>query len=282
MTKLRVETSGDEDMFAKAMLMGPDRIVPKDCPDERLKMMRSPNVHQYVDLSESLKVTDLLWVAKPMAVLAAQAARQLEGTYERGMFSNPMANSPGLSFQTTLWRKGETWDERVSREVPVVGFAIGAIHWMPHPDGVHLTTLMKKYRERHWVVDDYINVRFGDSIKVDESSAYWMSLMLMADSPGVTDTDEERVQPAIRRRSKRSGVSVSRVRVIDLRGSSHHAAAHPGSPDRHHRWVVKGHWRQQPYGPGRSLRKPVWIRPHIKGPEGAPLLPPSEVVKVLR
>lgn len=37
------------------------------------------------------------------------------------------------------------------------------------------------------------------------------------------------------------------------------------------RFWVSGHWRQQACGPGRALRKPVWISPFLKGPEDAPL-----------
>lgn len=31
------------------------------------------------------------------------------------------------------------------------------------------------------------------------------------------------------------------------------------------RWWVRGHWRQQAWGKGRKLRKPVWIAPHTAG-----------------
>lgn len=34
---------------------------------------------------------------------------------------------------------------------------------------------------------------------------------------------------------------------------------------------VRGFWRSQPHGPGRSLRKVIWVRPHWRGPEGAPI-----------
>jgi hypothetical protein len=45
-------------------------------------------------------------------------------------------------------------------------------------------------------------------------------------------------------------------------------------PGRHyrHRWVVRGHWRQQAYGPLHSLRRQTWIPSYIKGPEIADLL----------
>ncbi len=67
----------------------------------------------------------------------------------------------------------------------------------------------------------------------------------------------------------------SAVSLIDLR----RIAASPAEPaadgDRNrtytHQWWVGGHWRQQACGPGRTYRKPVWIAPHIKGPEGTPL-----------
>src|SRR5690606_14798930 len=36
-------------------------------------------------------------------------------------------------------------------------------------------------------------------------------------------------------------------------------------------WVVRGDDRLQPYGPGRAKRRRIWIAPHWKGPERAPL-----------
>lgn len=44
------------------------------------------------------------------------------------------------------------------------------------------------------------------------------------------------------------------------------------APVRTHRWVVRGHWVQQPYGPGQSQRRLQWRESYIKGPAGAPLL----------
>lgn len=35
------------------------------------------------------------------------------------------------------------------------------------------------------------------------------------------------------------------------------------------RHIVRGHWKQQPYGPARSLRREKWIEPYWRGPEGA-------------
>lgn len=34
-----------------------------------------------------------------------------------------------------------------------------------------------------------------------------------------------------------------------------------------HRFIVRGHWRNQPHGPNRSLRRRQWVEPFWKGPD---------------
>jgi hypothetical protein len=46
-----------------------------------------------------------------------------------------------------------------------------------------------------------------------------------------------------------------------------------------HRVRVRGFWRQQPYGPNKSLRKPKWIAPHWRGPTYAEMVKKGYVVK---
>lgn len=53
-------------------------------------------------------------------------------------------------------------------------------------------------------------------------------------------------------------------------------------PHHSHRWVVRGHWRWQPCGPGRKDRRLTWVRPHIKGPDDAPLIEIDQVAKLTR
>lgn len=48
-----------------------------------------------------------------------------------------------------------------------------------------------------------------------------------------------------------------------------------------HRWIVRGHWRNQ-YYPSRKTNRPIWIDDHLKGPDGAPILDPDKLVHVLR
>ena len=39
-----------------------------------------------------------------------------------------------------------------------------------------------------------------------------------------------------------------------------------------HRWVVRAHWRNQAYGPGRQDHKWVLVNAHVKGPDDKPLI----------
>ena len=62
------------------------------------------------------------------------------------------------------------------------------------------------------------------------------------------------------------------VRVIELRRPKH-SGSDAGESGRTyaHRWITRGHWRQQWY-PSREVHRPVWIAPHVKGPEDAPMI----------
>ncbi len=87
--------------------------------------------------------------------------------------------------------------------------------------------------------------------------------------------ESAQAQPrAERRRLARSGADLSRLHVIRLRKAA--SQPRPASDETQavewsHRWFVRGHWTQQPYGPQQSLRRAQWIMPYIKGPEDKPL-----------
>lgn len=60
------------------------------------------------------------------------------------------------------------------------------------------------------------------------------------------------------------------VRVIELRRRTAGEQGQ-GVARYRRRWLVKGHWRQQ-WFPKQKAHRPVWIAPHVKGPEGAPMI----------
>jgi hypothetical protein len=55
-----------------------------------------------------------------------------------------------------------------------------------------------------------------------------------------------------------------------------------------HRWMVQGHWRNQPYierdddGTRRTIYRQIWIAPYVKGPDGKPLIFKRRVFELVR
>lgn len=78
------------------------------------------------------------------------------------------------------------------------------------------------------------------------------------------------------------------VHVVALRKSAatertEPAGEHvPGSREYHCRWIVHGHPRRQPCGPGRKDRKLIWIEAHPAGPADKPLRTRETVYAVIR
>lgn len=127
------------------------------------------------------------------------------------------------------------------------------------------------------LLGDPERTRDVDTGAIDVAEASLMlvgAAWLLMGLPRMADT---RIQRADTGRVEATGDGPPQVRdvtIIDLRRTEgkprEDDPEHPGR-EYTHRWWVDGHWRQQACGPERSQRKPVWIAPHVKGPEGLPL-----------
>jgi hypothetical protein len=96
-----------------------------------------------------------------------------------------------------------------------------------------------------------------------------------------------RVEPSAadrseRRRCARAGISpdvlVVRLRRIETATANDDEVV---AVDWSHRWLVSGHWRQQ-YYPSESGHRPIWINPHVKGPQDRPLVLKEKVTAWVR
>lgn len=65
------------------------------------------------------------------------------------------------------------------------------------------------------------------------------------------------------------------IRVITLRAADPTGDGHDARKGYDHRFAVRGHWRQQPYGPRKSLRRARWVDSYIKGDPSLPLATPQ-------
>lgn len=89
----------------------------------------------------------------------------------------------------------------------------------------------------------------------------------------------EGIDRAARRRLRKAKArQPPAILVVRLRRTAREGDDHDGQPRAWTcRWVVRGHWRQQ-YYPSRGEYRPIFILPHIKGPEDMPLRAPAERV----
>jgi len=114
---------------------------------------------------------------------------------------------------------------------------------------------------------------YGSATSIAEALEALRAAWLLMQQPKIIETTDVERPRAERKRDAREGLSTSPVRILDLRRAAPHrdaAAAQGGPGDYTCRWLVSGHWRQHWY-PKRQVHRPVWIAPHLKGPEDKPL-----------
>lgn len=102
--------------------------------------------------------------------------------------------------------------------------------------------------------------------------SFFAAAALLMASPGVADKSTVVPKTKAARKDAKKGRS-GNVTVIDLHAPKHVATGETDESGRvyTHRWMVRGHWRNQPHGPNRSRRSIRWIPSYIKGPAGMPL-----------
>lgn len=232
--------------------------------------------------ARELQRADLYWVTRRMTSVAVGAAETLpEWTPARAVPSPrgflcweraaglTLVKSSGdeVSFDAALWHP----DDSGRLVVHFMSRGRGSFPW-PW-EGSRVVTIPDPSRPRTEEVG-------GGLDSVPELSVLASAWLLMA-QPRLVSTR------AAGSAEQSSGGRVGRVdrpavSVVDVRPTVHAAgefSGRGGTVDHDHQWWVTGHWRQQVCGPGRLERKPIWIDPHLKGPEGAPI---GESVRIWR
>lgn len=169
------------------------------------------------------------------------------------------------------------------------GISMTAYRWMDDLDGLVVLGrsdwLFGRRLDAHSFDDDPIpDVNIASVI---EDRKVFSTICSLVSNPRIVSNEPARQPRQARRRQEReaqkAGVDPDKVRVhtLHVKGEEGERTESEGAREYRHRWIVKPHWRQQAYGPGRKLRRPVLIPPHVKGPEGAPLLDPKNRVTKL-
>jgi hypothetical protein len=161
----------------------------------------------------------------------------------------------------------EEWSAIAESEVGHTRFAA---HWSGA--GTHFWKVGTDVTDFSYVQPTGDNDRSG---LVEQSSSLrrrMACLWSLAQTPRLLEQTELEVPRPDRRRAQRAGITTPVV-LVDVRGTRREATdPQHTAVDWSHRWVVGGHWRSQPHGPGGQHRRPTWIAPHIKGPADKPLI----------
>lgn len=147
-----------------------------------------------------------------------------------------------------------------------------------HPDGnFRLHLLREDGSPAH--EDDVPDLDFGFH---PDPVTRWLVAMWRLMQQSIAVVDQEEPSRQVRRQLQRRNQEARRVSVIALRRKTY-----PVEGGREvewtHRWIRRGHWRQQPYKEnGEWVKRALWIHPTICGPEDKPLLMRDRVYSLKR
>lgn len=249
-----------------------------------------------LDVMEShIRAAELYWVAPDMAALAVSSGAQLAAA-RWATADRPSAC--GLLW----WEDGVGTVDYQGTPIPVDGVAWGPgsdghclLHWLTDRrriaaaaagKGMKVVTegvppLVPLWASALPVTDEPLSMAdLPEGVPFTPASALAAAWLLMQ-QPKLVDRQKHPADSPTRRAYARDSLPTPDVTIIDLRRQyvPDTADPDPGGPGRQyrHRWVVSGHWRDQAYGPDRSLRRQTWIESYVKGPDGAPLLSTERV-----
>lgn len=244
-------------------------------------------------VARSLGVAELYWVAPGMAALSVGAAETIPQvcwtTGERPSAHGLLVFDGGIG----------TLDYQ---DTPI---PVDAVSWGPHPDGLLVSYYVARSRLDDRLADRGAQIDTtavpplvpisGETLacegwqSADELPGPARTVLTtlaaawaLMKQPTIIDRIPVEVERKVRAAYGRAGRGDPEVTLVALRRQyrlSGQPPLDPDQPGRHykHRWIVRGHWRQQVYGPQRSLRRPTWIPSYVKGPEGADVLETAKV-----
>jgi hypothetical protein len=236
-------------------------------------------------VARNIAAGEMYWVSSDMTGLALDAAGDVPGF-------TPSTDLPAASGFMVLEKSlppMDTWIITPELKQVNVPLSIDALSWTVVEGRIFIESYCRsenvpQAREND---DSYFEpVRFfrGDGGKffdcddasVDESSHRLMQFLAAAShlmaNPAVADRKRLAPKTPAARKAAKKGHSTD-VTVVTL-----HAPRHVETGERNetgrtytHRWVVRGHWRNQAHGKNHSQRRVTWVPSYTKGPAGKPL-----------
>lgn len=262
--------------------MGPDAAI------EKVRLWRTFNYGPYLPAATVLAEHDWLAYVQAMAATLPSDPGLSYPTEEDVLWAWPhgvlVIFSEPLELAHTIVSRGTTYSHNRRPVPPTVETQLTAAlvffakQPVPSqlPDGEELEAIAAY--PTMWIGADPSDVVQGNWVpgqygiaakeKVSESNRLLVSLVT-ALGHRLTRLAEPGSTRGERRRAERA---LPGLRVLELAtGASVQRSETTGTVAWQRRWMVRGHWRLQPHGSGRTQRKPIWIDPYVKGPEDKPL-----------
>ncbi|WP_137648196.1 hypothetical protein [Bifidobacterium moukalabense] len=231
--------------------------------------------------ADQLSTAQLWWVSRDMTKLA-------EDTAQAGNFPTaPPPSQCGMVFFDGGVRR-ITFDVTDDRTQETVGTArIAAIHWSCGADGrieqiAPYTDYPQALRDTGAAQAGLPVINFGNDVWDDFTGGHEYCLLLLqavftlSGQPSICQTKP--AQPGGRHPlPAKFDPEIRKVKMLVLRENLHRPGESDGDDERvrreySHRFIVRGFWREQAYGPNHSLRRRQWIPPFVKGPADKPLI----------
>lgn len=235
-------------------------------------------------LATTLGIGEMYWVSADMVGLALDAAGDVPGF-------NPATDLPaphGFMVLEKPLPALRTWVLDTDYQKRDVDLEVDLITWSTVGKGIRIESFCRNERVPNSIDNgsffEPVWFHTGDAdglYEFDDEAAVELTVQLMSflaaaallmASPGVADRSTLVPKtPAARKDAKRGRSGL--VTVISLHAPKHVTTGDADESGRvyTHRWMVRGHWRNQPHGPNRSRRSVRWIPSYIKGPAGKPL-----------
>lgn len=226
----------------------------------------------------------MFWVSPDMTGLALDAAGDVPGF-------TPSTDLPAASGFMVLGRALPPMDTWVltpaMTEVPAA-LPVDALSWttlegMVYIEGYCRGASVDVERENDSFFEPVRYFR-GDASRffdceaqdVDEPSHRLMQFLAAAShlmaNPAVSDRTRVAPKTPGARKAAKKGRTTD-VTIVDLRAPRHIETGEASETGRvyTHRWIVRGHWRNQAHGKNHAQRRITWVPSYTKGPAGMPL-----------
>ncbi len=223
-------------------------------------------------LTASLTIARLYWVDDEFTVLTRNAAQVLP---RLGFVPGDLPAAHGF----VAWAQPVDARRRcVAASWSSHGDAVQLVGYRSIGDGLAPAPLQQLRTEVGWLIPVFaVTLRPGQPVTAAHPAAALVTTWRLI-RQRLAESTPAKVDTSIRRayqRARRPEPEVALVRIRGTRSASapaQHGNAGTGSErERDFRWWVTPHWRHQPYGPDRSLRDWIVVRPHLRGPQNKPI-----------